>query len=271
MAYTIAQDMDSELKQALAGDKTPIFLATRGPDGQPNVVPVISIEPWENGTLIFGDFMIRKTKRNLEMNPDVAVGVLTPDMKCWWLRGRFEGFERTGPKVDKINSSDMFRYNAYTGIRNAGTITVHEVSPKKTIKPLEALPLLAAVGMRRVTGSILPSQGAMPARVSEKFARVKAAKFVAWVDPEGKPCIRATVSLMPVGARQIAVAAAELAPDEPVAGTRLAASVITFDPIAYQVKGTLVKYKSYAGTRVARMDVDEVYSASPPLPGERIF
>jgi len=46
MAYTILTEMHSELRQALAGERTPIFLATVGPDAQPNVVPVISIEPW---------------------------------------------------------------------------------------------------------------------------------------------------------------------------------------------------------------------------------
>lgn len=270
MAHAATQELDGELREALAGERTPIFLATIGPDGQPNVVPVISIEPWDRGTLIFGDFMIRKTKRNLELNSGVAVGVLTQDMSAWWLRGRFQGFERTGPKVDKINSSDMFRYNAYTGIRSAGTIAVQEVSAKQTIKPAEALPRLAACGLRRALGAALPAKGPMPARVREKFARIKAAKFVAWAGDDGSPHVRAGVSLLPVGAGQLAVAKADLEPGAPAPGARVAAAIITFDPIAYQVKGTLIKYKSYAGVSVARIDVDEVYSASPPLPGERI-
>ncbi len=50
----------------------------------------------------------------------------------------------------------------------------------------------------------------------------------------------------------------------------VAASVITFDPVAYQVKGTWQGIKSYLGINLASMHITEVYSACPPLPGVRI-
>ena len=49
-------------------------------------------------------------------------------------------------------------------------------------------------------------------------------------------------------------------------GARMAVTVITREPIAYQVKG------AYAGTRAgaALIELDACYSASPPLPGQRL-
>ena len=37
------------------------------------------------------------------------------------------GWQRTGTYVDKLNSTDLLRYNAYTGIRNAGIVEVRAV------------------------------------------------------------------------------------------------------------------------------------------------
>ena len=279
--------MDSELKEALSGEMTPKFLATADAAGEPNIVPVISIEPWDSETLIFGDLMLRKTKANLTHNAPVSVGVMTPDGKSWSVRGRFQGFERTGPKFDKVSGHDMYRYNSYSGLRAAGIIAIEETSPPKKID----IPNLAAgaiwVTFRRGVGAVaLSDDGPMPRQVVEKFARMKAAKFMSWLDEEGFPAAASCMSLFPVGPGQLAVAANELAPvvsnpaflrgpvslpgGVPPAGTRVAAAIITFDPVAYQVKGVISKYKDYLGTKVARIDVDEVYAASPPLPGHRI-
>jgi predicted pyridoxine 5'-phosphate oxidase superfamily flavin-nucleotide-binding protein len=261
---------DEKLREALSGDRTPIFLATVGQDGRPNLVPVISIEPWDDKTLIFGEFMIRKTKANLETNPNVAVGVMDAKLNTWWIRGRFLGFERTGEKFEKINNQDMFRYNAYTGIRSAGSIAIDEVSECRTFSPLDVLARFAMASVRRAAAPGGSKHGPMPARVRDKFARLKAAKFAAWVGEDGRPHVRAAMGMYPAGASQITLAADDLNPGPPPPGAALACSLITFDPIAYQVKGVLTKYRDYPGFRLARVDVDEVYSASPPLPGHRI-
>ena len=54
------------------------------------------------------------------------------------------------------------------------------------------------------------------------------------------------------------------------AGTRMAANVVTMDPISYQVKGTYEGTSGPLTGRLGRLTIDEVYSASPPLPGEPI-
>ena len=62
------------LLQALAGEMTPKFLATRSPDGVPNVVPCTSIMPADDvdDRLIFGNFLLRKSVDNLLDGPIAA-------------------------------------------------------------------------------------------------------------------------------------------------------------------------------------------------------
>lgn len=263
--------LDVELIKVIGGETTPKFLATVGGDGKPNIVPVISIEAWDESTLIFGELMIRKTRANLRENAPVCIGIMNADGNSWWVNGRFSRFERTGEKFDRISSRPMFRYNAYSGLKSVGVIEVDEVSPRQNLNVLDVAAGVAWVTLRRGIGSITQSgEGPMPLPVEEKFARLKAAKFISWIDDLGRPTASSCMSLFSVGQSQLAVPEKELRPHPPEAGTEVAAAIITFDPIAYQVKGIIGKYRDYLGTRVARIDIDEVYSASPPLPGQRI-
>ena len=117
------------LLQALGGEMTPKFLATRSAEGIPNVVPCITLLPAEDvpDTLTFGNFLLRKSIKNLEQDGRVGILVITTDLHGWILTGDFIEFQSAGPYVDRQMSSTLLRYNAYTGIRNAGVIRVRSV------------------------------------------------------------------------------------------------------------------------------------------------
>lgn len=263
--------IDKELTEILAIMTTPKFLATVGADGRPNIVPVISIEAWDERALAFGELMIRKTKSNLKPGAPVCAGVMTPDGASWRILGRFREFKRSGEVFDAISNREMFRYNAYSGIRSVGIIDVEQVSSKRKLDiPATAIgAIIGAIKKRAAAAS--KTEGTMPPTVAEKFSRLKAAKFISWISPDGYPTARASVALFADGLAHIALPASDMKPDLPPVGTAVAASVITFDPIAYQVKGTISSYRNYPGAKIARVAVDEVYSASPPLPGHRIY
>ncbi|HOO55483.1 MAG TPA: pyridoxamine 5'-phosphate oxidase family protein [bacterium] len=264
--------MDEKLISSSLDIYTPKFLATADRDGVPNVVPVISIEAWDAGTLIFGELMILKTKKNLEENPRVGIAVITKELNSWVLKGEFEGFERTGEKYDRIGMRDMYRYNAYTGLRNVGTI---RVTQSKRVKGMLSPARVVETG----TGAISSNRvkfghtGPMPPQVTEKFSRLNAAKVISYVDSDGHPVAVPAVSLFPVSHGELLVGRGALKDLEgrlPELPMRVAASVITDDPVAYQIKGTLKGYERKGAAKFARLIVDEVYSASPPVPGERI-
>lgn len=269
----VAQNkLSAEAMLALSGPRTPKFLATRDVRGAPNVVPVLSLEAADERTVIFGEIMIWKTRRNLEADPRVSVLVLSADLRGWTIRGRFVEFQRTGAYFDRIMESPSMRYNAYSGIRSAGVIEVIDVPHTFAFSRAGLLfdTLRGRWLARRLFGSSL-KQGVMPLRVQEKFSRLRAVKAVAFPDASGHPeCLPA---LAMVSAGSAGLVWGGYGADNvtgPMPGSPIASAVITMEPVAYQVKGRFRGWQLSLGRRLGAIDVLEAYSASPPLPGKRL-
>ena len=263
------------LAEALHGERVPKFLATLDATGAPNVVPILSLDAADDRTLCFGEFLIQKTRANLLADPRVCAAVLTEDLHVWTVRGRFREFVEGGPMADMINRKDMFRYNPYLGISRVAVIDVEAVTGAWGLSRLEvALELLPVKVAGQVWGRLpLPRSGpALPPRVAEKFARTQAVKFMAWRGADGYPDMVPAFSLSP-GRGPSMLFGTRLFGDRLrtiTGGARVAASVITFDPVAYQVKGTYEGTTPTPAGAIGRLRVDQVFSASPPLPGQQI-
>src|SRR3989304_5374729 len=117
------------LLEALRGAMTPKFLATRSAAGKPNIVPLVSLSPAEDQAdlLTFGNFLLRKSIENLKEDSRVGILVITPALEGWRLRGDLLEFQSSGPYVERQKAGPLLRYNAYTGVRNAGLIRIREV------------------------------------------------------------------------------------------------------------------------------------------------
>jgi hypothetical protein len=262
--------LDQEVTRVLSGPRAPKFLATRDADGVPNVVPVLSLEAADEQTIVFGEMMIWKTRRNLEADPRVSVLVLAPDLRAWTARGRFREFQRSGPHFDLVASRENARYNPYGSYRSAGVI---EVIGASRARRLSQRRLLFDTIRCRLLARRLPRESAalpaMPVQVREKFDRLKAAKALAFIDASGHPDCLLALPLMTAGRGRLVFggdAASELAGLAP--GAMLAAAVLTAEPIAYQVKGAFAGFRRSLGKALGVIDVREAYSASPPLPGQ---
>ncbi len=261
----------SDLGEAFHGEFVPKFLATRDGAGKPNVVPVITLDAVDERTLVFAELFIWKTRTNLETDPRVAVAVLTEDLRVWTVRGRFRGFVKDGPYVEGMNAKEMFRYNAYVRVSRAGVIDVETVTAEwRLSKPRIAADLLPVKLVSLLTDR--RGERTLPHRVAEKFARTQAVKVLAFTGPDGYPDVVPAFSLVPTGSdtMRFGVRRPQRALRSLPSGTPMAASVITMDPVAYQVKGIFTGATLTPAGWVGRLRVDEVYSASPPLAGERI-
>ena len=168
----LAQDkLSPEVMRALSGPRTPKFLATRDAGGTPNVVPVLSLEAADERTIIFGELMIWKTRRNLGADPRLSILVLSADLRGWAIRGRFVEFQRTGAYFDHLMESESIRYNAYSGIRSAGVIEVLDVP--RTFEFSRASLLIDTLRSRWLARRLFGKsrgEGAMPPQVQEKFS-----------------------------------------------------------------------------------------------------
>ena len=276
----------SGLIEALSDEMTPKFLATRSADGVPNVVPCTSLMPAGDveDHLIFGNFLLRKSVRNLDSDPRVALLVITTDLEGWVLQGDFVEWQRTGAYVDRLNNTDLLRYNAYTGIRNAGLIQVRAVLRHFRISKLRVLAeyLLARAAARPITPPGPPEAGGspflpkeavtMPRPVREGFSPVTAVRVLAFLDGEGYPLAVPVLSLQPAGESAL-VCAEGLFADmlEPLAaGTPVAASLLTLDIVSFQAKGRWLGGRRLLGVPVGTMSVTAVYAGGPPIPGRQV-
>ena len=259
----------------LAGDMQPKFLASINAAGQPNVVPLLSIVPLEPGRAAFAEFMIWKTKANLLETGRTAFLALDGKLNYVTATGRFTGFTKAGPVFDAMAIQSMFRFNPYNGLRAAGTIDIETVEAEGQIPTLGLVAshlkagrlakaaARAGAGARPAAGAAvarLATSRVMPVQVAEKFSRLKAIKAIAWPVAGGVKVLPAA-GVAPIGRGGLLIADPAVASAVPD-GSRGAVSVITLDPNAYQVKGTA---RVWRGALV--VEVDEVYTAAPPVPG----
>jgi len=266
-----SQRLCAELQTAFHDDMVPKFLATQDTAGIPTVVPIISLDAANERTLIFAELFIWKTRNNLAVDPRVSVAILTKNLHAWTIRGRFRQFVAGGPHLEHFNRQEMFRYNAYVGVSRVGVIDVEAVTAEHAFSKLGvAAGLLAARIVARLTRTEKAST--LPCRVADKFARSRAVKVLAFQAGNGYPEAMPVLSLVPARSAdlffRIPTQLNQLT--DLKEGTPVAASVITTDPIAYQVKGLYLGARPTAMGRIGRIRCEEVYSASPPLPGERI-
>ncbi len=265
--------LSEKLKTALAGDMTPKFLATCDANGKPNVVVISTMDAGEGDELIFGELMIWKTRRNLEESSRVCAAVITEQLDVWIIKGDFTGFAETGAYIDKINSKDMLRYNAYMGIRRVGVIKVSEITGSYKVNKISILKELVPILPRKIIFKLAGNnKNSMPVQVMEKFSRTQALKVLSFVGADGYPQIVPSFSLFPIAGNRLVFNVlpirhniTDLQDNQPVA-----VNVITFDPISYQVKGNYSGAHKIPLADLGIILVKEVYSACPPLPGQRI-
>ncbi len=262
------------LLPALAGEMTPKFLASRSADGIPNLVPVTSIMPAGDvdDRLIFGNFLLRKSIGNLDADPRVGILVITTDLEGWVLQGDFQGWQRAGNYVDRIMNTDLLRYNAYTGIRNAGIIQVREVLRDFRISKLRVL--ADYVWARLAARSSPAPAGAttMPPVVRRHFSPMMAVRALAFPNDAGYPVVVPALSLQPAGERAL-VCAEGLVADvlEPLpVDTPVAASLLTLDVVSFQARGRWLGSRRVLGRPVGTIMVTAVYAGGPPIPGRQV-
>jgi hypothetical protein len=266
------------LLAALRGEKTPRFLATRSPEAEPNVVPCLSLIPDDDDqsdVLSFGNFLLRKSIKNLERDARVGILVMTPELHGWILTGDFLEFQRTGSYVERQNSARMLRYNAYSGVRNAGLIHVRSVEASFALSRLQvakdfALARLAALGGKFRGRTARGQDGVnVPRPARREFARMAAVKVLSWVRADGYPFIVPALSLQPGGERELVgrlhrrVGSPQAS--FPPAGAPVATNVLTAEAISYQAKGRWT-----CSGRTGTIRVQAVYAGGPPLPGGRV-
>jgi len=262
-------ELPQEVRDLFAEEMAAKFLATVDPEGKPNVALIVTLQPPPDGRkdrLIFGEFLMWKSKEYLEGNAHVAAAVVNTKLRMATLTGDFQGFEKTGPYKEALDASNLMRYNAYSGMRSAGVIDVREAYPARGAAMLGVPFDFIKARMHRVAdgnGGI-----AVPGMVKEKFVKLTSVKALAVMGDDGYPRIHPVMAAAPAGegafVLQITKYNRELAQVKVPCAAALC--VLTFDVKSYKVKGELAPLSSHA----LLFKVSEVYNAMPPLAGDLI-
>lgn len=170
-------------------------------------------------------------------------------------------------------NTDLLRYNAYTGIRNAGIVAARALLGHFRLSKLRVVAdcLLARMAARP---SNEPDQNAppMPLPVRRAYKLMGAVRVLAFVDDSGYLLPVPAMSLQPAGHRTPVcserIAAAWLAPLS--TGTLVAASLLTPDVVSFQTKGHWLGSRRVLGLPVGAMAVTSVYAGGPPIPGRQV-
>ncbi len=262
-------ELPEQVRDLFAEEMAAKFLATVDPEGKPNVALIVTLQPPPDGRkdrLIFGEFLMWKSKEYLEGNPRVAAAVVDTKLRMATLTGDFVGFEKTGPYKEALDASSLMRYNAYSGMRSAGVIDVREVSSARGAAMI-AVPIdFMKARMHRAAGA--NGGVAVPGMVKEKFVRLTSVKALAAMGDDGYPRIYPVMAAAAAGESafvlQLAKYNRELARVKTPCPAALC--VLTFDVKSYKVKGELAPL----GRNALLFKVREVYNAMPPLAGDLI-
>jgi len=251
------------------------FLATCSADGDPNVTLIVSQIPVEDDLVVFGEFMMVKTLRNIRENPKVASIAVTEKLDMAGFKGTVEGWTKSGPYVERINSIPFFRYNAYAGIHNLALLRIEkllEIPPKVSFASVGA-GFLSVRTRGAHAGKAVDRGRELPAPIAKKFNSIMSIKVLAYAGADGYPDV---VPVLAIATRPAGHIVFEVKPynsrvRDVKPGNRVALNVLTMDLFTYQVKGTLEGFKSSLGAEFGVVNVEEAYSCIPPLVGERII
>ena len=250
------------------------FLATASADGIPNVVLIVSQTPVDPGKVAFGEFMMVKTQANLAENPRVASLALTPRLEMAGYRGDLEGWVQSGPYVDRINSIEFFRYNAYGGIHNVAVVNVRELLPLP--EKVSFVKVGAEFVAMRTIGRVGRSESVrgvdIPKPIRNKFDSIMSIKVVSWIGDDGYPDVVPVfgVRFRTPGELLFKVSGYNDRSRNITPGARVALNVLTLDLLTYQIKGKLACFENHLGLEVGVVQVEEAYSCMPPLVAERL-
>jgi hypothetical protein len=260
----------TELATAMEEFLTPKFMITQDSNGEPNTALVMTWTVYEKNKLVYGDFMTFKSRQNLlDGNSKMAILVMTMELYSWLIKADFESYHQNDEVYEFIAMTDLFRYNQYTNARGAGLATPKWISQGY---PISKVNVLTNYLKARMAKGKVPYEetieGNMSPPILRRFSEMAAVKILSFIDDDGYPAAFPAFGMLPAQSNRLVIKRGEESRRgySLSDGQRVAISLVTLEPAAFQVKGTFRELND--GT--AAVDLDRVYVCSLPRPGLRI-
>jgi predicted pyridoxine 5'-phosphate oxidase superfamily flavin-nucleotide-binding protein len=120
--------MTDEMMDAI--EKDLVFLATASGEGIPNVVPIGFARPIDNGSILIADNYMKKTRKNIEENPNVAIVTKDAQKNPYQIKGTAKIF-KSGKIFEEVVE---WAQNVMTKLNPKAAIVV-KVTDVYSVKP----------------------------------------------------------------------------------------------------------------------------------------
>jgi hypothetical protein len=262
--------LNDELIEAMKIFETPKFMITKDENDEPNASLIMTWTVYEGNTLVYGDFLSEKTRKNVNAgNSQMAIMVLTMDLDSWLIKADFESYHWNDEIYEFIAQTPLFRYNQYTNARGAGVAEAISSSEKFGISKLSVLSSFIKTSLaKRKVAVIESAEGNMPRNIYNVFSQMAAVKVLAFIDEDGYPVGFPEFGMLPVSTNTVVMKRTQekrrgySLHD----GQRVAISLVSLEPAAFQMKGTFHEIDE----NTAFVTLDRVYACSLPRPGVRV-
>lgn len=265
-----ANNLSNELIEAIKIFETPKFMVTKDSNDEPNIALVMTWNVYEGNTLVYGDFLTNKSRENLNQgNTQLSILVMTMSLDSWLIKADFESFHRNDEIYEFIAQTPLFRYNQYTNARGAGVAEAVSSSEKYSISKLS---VLASFMKAKLAKGKVPlnetTEGNMPRNIFNVFSQMAAVKALSFIDSDGYPAAFIEFGMLPVSNNTIVIKRTQekLRGYELCEGQRVAISLVSLEPAAFQLKGSFHVINDSTGY----IRLDKVYACSLPRPGVRV-
>jgi hypothetical protein len=262
--------ISKELANTMKIFENPKFLVTMDKNNEPNIALVMTWTVYADDTLVYGDFMGNKTRQNLLAgNKKIGLVVMTLGLDSWAIKADFKSFHKNDDVFEFIAMTPLFRYNQYTNARGAGVANAVWASQNFKISKLSVLSsyLKAKFASRKVE-PIETEEGNMPTNIHERFSKMAAVKVISFIDHDEYPAAFPALGMLPASSNRLIIDRGEEIRRgfQINDGQRVAISLVTTEPAAFQVKG----YFKELSPKIAIVEIDRVYACSLPRPGVRV-
>ncbi|MCC7564522.1 MAG: pyridoxamine 5'-phosphate oxidase family protein [Methanobacterium sp.] len=120
--------MTDEMMDAI--EKDLVFLATASGEGIPNVVPIGFARPIDNESILIADNYMKKTRKNIEENPNVAIVTKDAQKNPYQIKGTAKIF-KSGKIFEEVVE---WAQNVMTKLNPKAAIVV-KVTDVYSVKP----------------------------------------------------------------------------------------------------------------------------------------
>jgi hypothetical protein len=238
----------------------------------PHLTLISSLKACSPTQVIWGQFTQGMSKENVLRNPKAGFLIMTLDRNLWRGKANFTHTATIGTEFEALNSTPMFRYNAYFGIHTVYYMDLVEHYGKEAL-PMGAIVISALKTSLAKTLSRRPApKNVLNGWTRQLLDKIDNLKFLSYINNQGYPEIIPLVQVQSAGNDRLMYSISAYH-DELVAvpvGSTVAIFAMTLDMEDVLLRGIFQGNRRVGGLNCGVVEVNWVYNSMPPKP-EQIY